>query len=183
MVERITLVSDEVDDFILEFKIDADSTFHDLHKIIVESCGYTEAPKARFYICDEDWEREKIILTGNVPAHLSEEDTYDMKATRLADFLEDEKQRFMYVFDPDNERFFFMELTETMFGTEQEVAVCSRRHGEPPAQTPEAEQPAETQHPTGQPVDLDENFYGNEDFDEEEFDPEGFDIQSDGLFS
>lgn len=183
MVGRITLVSDEVEDFILEFKIDGDATFYDLQRIIVNSCRYTENPEARFYICDEDWERECIILADDAQADGFEEETYGMQETRLADFLEDEKQRFMYVFDPANNRAFFMELTETIFGTEQPVPVCSRRNGEPPAQIPAEEHPAETTVPTKQPEDFDESFYGNEDFDEEEFDPEGFDIQSDSSFS
>lgn len=178
MVERITLVSDEVDDFILELKIDADATFYDLHKLILSSCRYEENRGNRFHICDENWEAEATIALDDTKTGGFDEETYLMKRTRLADFLEEEKQRFVYVFDPNNERTFFMELTETSFGAEQREPVCSRRHGQAPTQTLSDAPAQQTPEPVRHSDEIDENFYGNEDFDEEEFDPEGFAIET-----
>ena len=49
MIFRFTLISDEVEDFIREYKIDADATFYDLHQIILKrmpcppcSCGRSQ---------------------------------------------------------------------------------------------------------------------------------------------
>ena len=42
MLFRIKFISDEVDGFLREIKIDSDATFLDLNKAILESCGYTD---------------------------------------------------------------------------------------------------------------------------------------------
>ena len=39
MVYRFTLISDEVDDFIREIKIDSEATFHDFHEAILKAAG------------------------------------------------------------------------------------------------------------------------------------------------
>ena len=38
MVYRFTIISNEVEDFIREIKIDAEATFYDLHQAILSSC-------------------------------------------------------------------------------------------------------------------------------------------------
>lgn len=103
-----------------------------------------------------------------------------MRNTLLSELLEEEKQRMIYVFDPLNERVFFMELTEIIFGEQLEEPVCSRQHGEAPLQYPELE--VESGQPAAEvkgKMDLDEDFYGDDSYDSEEFDPEGFDVTED----
>ena len=51
-------------------------------------------------------------------------------------------------------------------------AVCTRKNGEAPQQTIDFDE----QMNTNAALDLDENFYGDQDYDMEDFDPEGFDI-------
>ena len=172
---KITLASEEVEDFALEILIDANATFLDLHRLILQACHYKEGDKHRFYICDEDWRPEHRIFLQEEEASQSDEDIYLMEDTMLGDFLEDEGQRLAYRFDPEDRRIFLLELTETSFGTRQEKPVVKRRAGVPPTQTLEAEEPenATTQTTT---TELDESFYGDEGFEEEEFDSEGYDI-------
>ena len=50
MVYIFTVVSDEVDDFAREIKIDADASFYDFHKIILDSCNYTDDQMTSFFI-------------------------------------------------------------------------------------------------------------------------------------
>ena len=151
MVYRFTIISNEVEDFIREIKIDAEATFYDLHQAILSSCHYADNVPTSFFICNQEWEQEQEIL------------------------LEDEKQRMVYVFDPLDNRMFFIELTEISFGKTQEQPVCSRSHGEAPQQSMDLEEflNKETTKPS---EDLNEDFYGSESFDTEEFDPEGFEI-------
>ncbi len=59
MIYKFTIVSDEVDDFVRETKIDSDATFFDLHKAILASCGYKDDQMTSFFICDDDWEKKK----------------------------------------------------------------------------------------------------------------------------
>ncbi len=175
MVHRITLISEEVEDFALEFLLDADATFYDLHQLILASCRYDEVPSARFLICDEDWECERQIHLTDAGHYAVDEDVDLMNETRLGDVLEDEEQRLRYVFDAVEGREFLMEVTEIRYGEHVDAPTCRRRHGLPPAQfkTEEGVTPAKT---TKNDEELGEDFYGSEGFDTEEFDPEGFEI-------
>ena len=109
----------------------------------------------------------------------SDEDLYVMRNTLLSELLEEEKQRMIFVFDPLNERVFFMELTEIIFGEQLECPVCSRQHGEPPCQFAEGNEEQIPLSETKAKMDLDEDFYGQDSFDNDEFDPEGFDFTED----
>lgn len=171
MVYRFTIVSDEVDDFIREIKIDGDASFFDLHKAILASCNYPDDQMTSFFICDEDWEKETEVTLEDMSTG-SDEDSFVMKDTKLSDMLEDEKQRLLYVFDPLSDRVFFMELTEIEFSKDIDKPECSRQKGNAPEQLMNPDDAiAQT---TG--LDLGEDFYGADEFDSEDFDPEGFEI-------
>ena len=161
MVYKFRIISDEVDDFLREIKIDSDASFYDLHE---------------FFICDDDWEKEIEITLEDMGTGSSEEDTFVMKDTRLSELLEDEKQKLIYVFDPLTERVFFIELSEIITGKDLEHAVCSRKEGNPPKQTVDFDE----QMKADSSLDLDENFYGDQEYDMEDFDPDGYDIGSGG---
>ncbi len=175
MVYRFTIVSDEVDDFVREIKIDSEATFFDFHKAILKSVGYKDDQMTSFFICDEDWEKEKEVTLEDMGSS-SDEDCWLMKETPLSELVEDEKQRLLYVFDPLTERVFFIELSEIITGQNIKSAVCSRKHGAAPKQTVDFDEVMNT----GGSLDLDENFYGDQDYDPDEFDPEGFDIGEGG---
>ncbi len=171
MVYRFTIISDEVDNFIREIKIDSEATFFDFHTAILKSVGYKDDQMTSFFLCDEDWEKEKEVTLEDMGSS-SDEDCWLMKETRLSELIEDEKQRLLYVFDPLADRVFFIELTEIITGQYLKNAICSRQQGEAPKQIVDFDEAMNT---SGS-LDLDENFYGDQDFDMEEFDPEGFDM-------
>ena len=150
MIYRFTIISDEVDDFVREIQIDPEATFYDFHEAILKSAGYTNDQMTSFFICDDDWEKEKEIT--------------------LSELVEDEKQKLLYVFDYMTERCFFIELSEIITGKEMKGAKCTKKAGEAPKQTVDFEEMAAA----GGSLDLDENFYGDQDFDMEDFDKEGF---------
>ena len=129
MIYRFTLISDEVDDFIREIKIDSEATFFDLHEAILKAAGYKDDQMTSFFICDDDWEKDQEITLEDMGSS-SEEDSYIMRETRLSDLVEDEKQKLLYVFDPLAERVFFIELSEIITGKDLDKAVCSRKAGE-----------------------------------------------------
>ncbi len=176
MVYKFRIISDEVDDFLREIKIDSEASFYELHEAILKSAGYKDDQMTSFFICDDDWEKETEITLEDMGGGSSEEDTYVMKETPLSELLEDEKQKLLYVFDPLAERVFFIELSEIITGTDLDKAVCSRKEGEAPKQLIDFDE----QMSTNSSLDLDENFYGDQDFDMEDFDPEGFDMGSGG---
>lgn len=170
MIFRFLLLSDEVDDFKREIQIDSDATFLDLHKAIIESVNFKDEEMTSFFLCDDNWEKEREITLIEMDTS-SEEDSYVMGGCVLNDFLEDEKQKLMYVFDYLTERAFFIELMEIITGKSLNKPTCSLSEGLPPAQFAEFENFETT---TGN-LDIGENFYGDESYDIDELDNEGFD--------
>ena len=178
MVYRFLLLSDEVDDFKREIKIDSEATFLDLHNAILDSVGYSKDQMCSFFICDDDWSKKTEITLIEMDTS-SEEDSYIMEDTTLEELLEDEGQRLLYVFDYMTERAFFMELREIIPGKNLPEALCSKSVGEPPAQVMDfTEFDTKTAN-----MDVDENFYGDETYDIDELDKEGFDGLGDDMMS
>ena len=116
-----------------------------------------------FFICDDDWEKEKEITLEEMDDN-PEMDSWVMKETQLSELVEDEKQKLLYVFDYMTERCFFIELSEIITGKEMKGAKCTKKAGEAPKQTVDFEEMAAA----GGSLDLDENFYGDQDFDMED---------------
>lgn len=170
MIFRFLLLSDEAEDFKREIQIDGEATFLDLHKAITKSVDYKEGEMTSFFICSDDWEKEQEITLVEMDTS-SDEDSYTMESSTLSDFLEDEKQKLMYIFDYMTERAFFMELREIITGKNLDEAVCSKSTGNPPAQFIEFD----TVAANTTSLDMGENFYGDEGYDLDELDAEGFD--------
>lgn len=175
MVYRFTVISNEVDDFIREIKIEADATFFDFQNIILSSCGYDNQQITSFYICNNEWEMEQEVQLEDMGDSRSDEDVYLMKDTRLSELIEDEQQRLVFVFDPLTERMLFIELTEILFGQSQPSPICSRQHGNAPQQILDMDELFKGEGGKAN-EDIQENFYGSDEFDKDEFDPEGFQI-------
>ena len=175
MIYRFTLISDESDDFVREIQIDPDATFYDFHKAILKAVDYKDNKMTSFFICDEGWEKEKEITLEEMNDD-PEVDSWIMKDTVLSDLVEDEHQKLIYVFDYMTERSFFIELTEIITGKQIKGAKCTRSEGEAPAQEVNFE---EYENKFSANLDLDENFYGDQDYDMEDLDSEGFEGLSD----
>ena len=141
MIYRFTIISDEVDDFVREIQIDPEATFYDFHEAILKSAGYTNDQMTSFFICDDDWEKEKEITLEEMDDN-PEMDSWVMKETQLSELVEDEKQKLLYVFDYMTERCFFIELSEIITGKEMKGAKCTKKAGEAPKQTADFEEMA-----------------------------------------
>lgn len=175
MTLKLTLFSQEKDDFVREILIDSDAKFAELHQLILEDCSYDEHQKQCFLICDEDWRVKQRICLQDTDEMSYDQDLNLMSDTSIGDYLEDEGQRLAYVFDPDGKRFFLMELTENVFGRTEKVAIVNRRHGLPPVQSL-VEEEEQTTEQTETPEEIEEGFYGDEGYEEEELDLEGYEI-------
>ena len=171
MIYRFTIISDEVDDFVREIQIDPEATFYDFHEAILKAAGYSDDQMTSFFICDEDWEREKEVTLEEMDDN-PEMDNWVMKDTRIDELVEDEKQKLVYVFDYMTERCFFIELTEIITGKHMKGAKCTKKQGEAPKQTMDFNE-FETKA-NASSLDLDENFYGDQEYDMDDFDRDGF---------
>lgn len=168
MIYRFTLISDEADDFIREIQIDPEATFYDFHEAILKSVGYANDQMTSFFICDDDWEKEKEITLEEMDDN-PEIDSCDERYSNQR-IGRRRKAKLLYVFDYMTERCFFIELSEIITGKSMTGAKCTKKAGEAPKQTIDFEEMAAA----GGSLDLDENFYGDQDFDMEDFDKEGF---------
>ena len=177
MVYKFTILSDEVDDFVRVIKIDADATFYDFHKAILKACGYKDDQMTSFFICEDDWEKREEITLEDMGKSSSEEDVFIMKDTKINDLVEDEKQKLIYVFDPLTERSLFIELSEIIPGKDLLKAEIARKEGKAPIQTVDFEAAMEkTLKNRMDDDDLDDNLYGDKDFNDDELDLDGFNI-------
>lgn len=177
MVFRFLILSDEVDDFKREIKIDSEATFLDLYNAIMDSVGYTKDQMCSFFICDDDWSKNTEITLVEMDTS-SEVDNYIMEDTRLEELLEDEHQKLLFVFDYMTERAFFMELREIIPNKDLDKGVCTKSKGEAPQQIMpldafEAQQNNST--------DYSEDFYGDSEYDIDELDKNGFEGLGDSI--
>lgn len=176
MVYKFRIISDEVDDFLREIKIDSEASFFDFHEAILKSTGYKDDQMTSFFICDDDWEKGIEVTLEDMGNSSSEEDSFVMKDTPLSELVEDEKQKLIYVFDQLAERVFFIELSEIITGKDLEHAICSRKEGNPPQQTIDFEE----QMANNTSLDLGEDFYGDQEYNIDELDDEGYEMSDGG---
>ena len=175
MIFNFRLVSAAVDNFKREIRIDSTATFLDLKKAICESVGYDKDQLSSFFICDNNWEKEKEITFEDMGSD-PDQDVWLMDEATLDEFIEDEGQKLLYVFDYMTERMFFMEMTEMIMGRNLKDPVCSLSLGTPPPEAIDLDEfDAKIDAKNTAAADLDEDFYGEDSYNDDEFDAEGFD--------
>lgn len=176
MIFNFRLVSDEVDNFKREIEIDADATFLDLKNAICDAVHYDRSEMCSFFLCDDGWEKEKEITLEDMGTD-SDQDAYLMDECILSDYMDDEGQKLMFVFDYLTDRAFFLQLKKVITGKTLKDPVCTLAMGKAPEQHVdlkhfEAELDAKAAKQSGLD-DFDEDF-GEEGYNEDEFDPDGF---------
>ena len=189
MIFKFSLVSDEVANFKREIQIDGDDTFFDLHKAIMKCCGYDETEMASFFMVDDWWKRKQEISLVELDTD-SDVDSFVMEDETLSDWLDEEKQKMMFVFDYIGDRGFFMELSEMILGDNLSKPTCSKKEGTPPEQFLKEEVVEPVKPVVEKTIALlddedddedddvieedDEKFYGDDDFNPDELDVDGF---------
>ncbi|GAY30837.1 hypothetical protein IMSAGC014_02206 [Bacteroidaceae bacterium] len=180
MLLKIKFISDEIDGFLREIKIDSDANFLDLNKIILQSCGYPDDQMTSFHICNDEWERcEQITREDMADASSEDDNLYTMSDTPLADFIEDTGQKMEFVFDPFSERSFFLEVKDTIPGEHLKNAEVVRSVGDAPLQIAEMDLDTVAKPVKGGDFFSEDEageFYGNDQFSDDEFDLEGFEF-------
>ena len=133
MVFTFRIVSDEVDNFKREIKIDSTATFLDLKNAICDAVGYDKHQLSSFFLCDDDWEKDKEITFEDMDSDM-DHDIWLMDDAVLADFIDDEGQKLIYTFDYMTDRSFFMEMTEMAPGKNLMDPLCSLSIGQAPSE-------------------------------------------------
>ena len=170
MIYRFVIVSDEADNFKLQIAIDSTATFMQLRNVILESAGYDKEQMDSFYICDDEWNKEKEVTCMDMGSD-SDQDIWIMDDTQLDELLEDEGQRMKFVFDYMTERFFKVKLKEVVPGKALHDPLCERKVGTPPAENVDITEfitiPKIPDASNIDAIDRSE-FYGDEEYDEDE---------------
>jgi len=174
MIFNFRLVSDEVDNFKREIQIDATATFLDLKNAICESVGYDKEQMSSFFLCDRNWEKEKEITYEDMGSD-TDQDIWLMDESVLGDFIEDDGQKLLYVFDYITDRAFFIEMTKMVPGRSLKDPVCSLMLGAAPPEIVDLDEFDAKIDAKTTATDLDEDFYGDESFNDDEFEGQGFD--------
>ena len=172
MVFKFIIISEEVDNFLREIEIDSEATFLELQTAILDSVGYTKDQMTSFFLCNDDWGRETEITLIEMDCS-SDVDIYLMEKTRLEDLIEEEKQKLAFVFDYMTDRCLFMELQSIVPGEHLKKAKCVTSKGEAPTQMLPLEE-FENQHSSASTLLMDDDFYGDSEYDMDEIDKDGF---------
>lgn len=183
MVFKFRIVSDEVANFKREIDIDASATFQDLKNAICDSVGYDKNQMCSFFICTDDWEKIKEITLEDMDVD-SDQEVYLMDECELSDFLEDEGQKLMFTFDYMTDRSLFMELKRVVTGRMLKDPLCTLSLGKAPAQNVDFDEYTKAlEDKAAKPAaasaadlgEIDEEFYGSDEYDPSEYEAEGFD--------
>lgn len=134
MLYRIKFISEEVDGFVREIKIDSEASFLDLHKAILQACSYPDDQLTSFYVCDDEWRRKEQITREDMGVGESDQDIFVMEETPLSDFVDDEGQHFEFVFDPFSDRSFSLDVVEEIPGEHLSAPLLVRSKGKAPKQ-------------------------------------------------
>jgi hypothetical protein len=168
MVYKFTILSDEVDNFVRIITVDSEATFFDLHNAILDSVNYEKNQMTSFFMCSDNWEKGQEVTLVEMESS-SEFDNLVMEDTKLEELVVDENQKLLYVFDMMSDRVFFMEMTDIVPRKTLEKAQCVTSEGDAPIQIM-----ADDGLVVAPKASLDENFYGDEEYELDELDEEGF---------
>lgn len=165
MVYKFRVILDAEEDVFRDIAIHETDTLEDLHNAIFNAFGFDGMEVASFYTCDDTWNQEDEIPmfdTGDIPGEQKIMSDY-----QLADILDNESTKIIYVYDFINMWTFLVELAAI---EEQETGVIYPNllfsHGEMPAEALEKQFEA----------DEDENYNEFEDeLDEDDLDMFGGD--------
>lgn len=175
MIFTFRLVSDEVDNFKREIKIDSTDNFLSLRNAICDCVGYDKGQMSSFFICDRNWEKKKEITLEDMGTD-PDQDIWIMEETELGELLDDKGQRLLFVFDYLTDRSFFMELVDVEPGKSLKDPFCSLSLGVAPDEAVDIHEfENKIDAKSSASMDLDEDFYGSDQYNDDEFDAEGLD--------
>lgn len=173
MVYRLIMLSDENDYFRREIRIDSEATFRELNDFILASLKYSPMELSTFYVCDDDWAKEKEVTLMDMGMGAGY-DSYLMDETHLEDMIDHKGDRLLFVFDMLSERGFYIELAEIIPGERLEQPVVTLAEGKAPEQTSSLEFAETRSVGGGSGIFDDEELFADEELDLDDLDPEGF---------
>ncbi len=162
MIYKIRVILDAQEDIFRDLEVEAHVNLDELHTVITQAFGFLGEEMASFYTCDEQWNQDEEIPLFDVRETGTE--VRLMHDTPMAEVLNEDSPKLLYVYDFLNLWTFFVELAdiaEKEDGRSYPNLLFS--FGEIPESPPEKRFEAEED-----PMDNDPDFgsYDDLDFDE-----------------
>jgi len=171
MIYLFRIISDEAQDFYRDLVIDGSDTFLDFHRVLQKDLNYDPTLLASFMITNDRWEKQQEITLIDMMQDPSIP-VVTMEQVTLDEYITEENQRMIYVFDFFSERAFFIELLEKSDqSSPRETPFIGDARGEPPTQLA-LDQLMGDQEGFSENEDLDEDLFGDDDLRLDDLDPD-----------
>lgn len=132
MVYIFEVLSPDVSDFKRIVQIDSNHTFEDFHLLIQASCKFDSSQLASFYLINGT--RRHSVEIGFMCALGDDPKIPGMKKTRIGDFVSDEGQKLMYMYDFFNDNYLHIELKGKIMKAELNEPFVAYERGKTPSQ-------------------------------------------------
>src|ERR1051326_1510899 len=130
MVYRFRVTYEEHEDVYRDIDIKANQTFHDFHSAIQQAISFDNSKPASFFTCDDYWRKEEEIkLDFKKEEKKAKRNEEPSKRKAVADFVNDPHQKFIYVFDPEQEWTFQVELVKILPEAGNDYPKCVKSSG------------------------------------------------------
>lgn len=149
MIYQYRVLSDEVEDFLLDLEVPYDMGLSDFNAFLMGELGYDSSMLSSIFCSDSQWEKlqeytsfDMGVVDGDLEFALSDESEAPapMSGVTLGDVTPEKFDRLVFVFDPISERQLFVELLQPLhFDDSIEYPRVVARSGTPPAQLAELE--------------------------------------------
>jgi hypothetical protein len=174
MIYLFRIISDENQEFYRDLVIDGSDTFLDFHNVLQLDLNYDPALLASFFITNDKWEKQQEITLIDMMQDPSVP-VVTMDQVTLDEYITDENQRMIYMFDFFSERAFFIELLEISDQVSpRETPFIGHATGEPPPQLSLDKLLDDSKDDDGF-QDEEDDFYGWDDLGPDDLGPDGLD--------
>lgn len=174
MIFKFRMLSDESAAFVRDYEVPYDMNLADFHTYVRESVGYAPAAMASIFLSDAEWGKGREFTSEDLGFETDAETENDlptpvpMERVSLGQIIHERFGRLIYVFDPFNERRFYIELLEAKCAEEGiEYPRTVAEAGEPPLQYDAAAGEADERSMFDEAMDEFGAFEGDDTYDDE----------------
>lgn len=134
-IYRFRIIFEDYDDVTRDIEIRSTQSFEDLHHAIHSAIGFDASKPASFYMSDDHWTKGNEISNRELKESEIEK-VATLRKARLCDFIADPHQKIYYIFDPEAQWSFRIELIKIL--VQEEVGStyprCIKSVGDAPKQ-------------------------------------------------
>lgn len=141
-VYRFRVIYEENEDVFRDIEIKSIQTFEDFHKAIQQAYNFDNKHAASFFVSDDYWRKNREITLRKEDLPLEPDEIKKgveakklMSETKIAKFIEQPHQKFIYIFDQNVQWCFLIEMLKIADENPKQVyPVCVRTVGTAPKQ-------------------------------------------------